>query len=576
MNILLRLSRYLRNYWRQLTVAFLCLVASTFFSLVIPRLLGESIDRVLAKGDYQFLIMTALGIVLASILRGIFSYWQSYLSELVSQRVAYDLRNALYNHLQHLSFAFHDRQQTGQLMSRATADVEGVRWLVSWGVVRSVYLLVIIILVTLFLLSMNWGLALASLAFVPLVASRAIIVSTRLREIWQRIQEKTGDLTTALQENLSGMRVVKAYAREGHESQKFAQKAGEVANETLLANRVQASNAPLMNLIFTLSMGLILWYGGREVMAGRLTPGELTQFIFYLTVLAMPVRMTGFIVNVYSRAISSGQRIFEILDAQSPVKESPEAIELPSMKGYLRFENVSFNYDSVSPILHNVSFEVEPTQVIALLGATGSGKSTIVHLIPRFYDVSSGRITIDGVDVRDFKLTFLRRNVGIVQQDVFLFSATIRENLAYGATNASQEEIIAAAKAARLHDFIQGLPDGYETWVGERGITLSGGQKQRLAIARTLLVNPRILILDDSTSSVDIETENLIQEALAELVKGRTTFIISQRLSTVRLAGHILVLKDDMIVERGTPQELLARDSTFRELYKLQLSSQSI
>ena len=574
MKSLFRLRIFLRPYKKHLAIAYFTLLVSTLLSLAIPRLVGDAIDKVLEKDTLSFLVLLAIAILAFSLVRGVFAYFQSYLSEYISQRVAYDLRNVLYDHLQHLSFAYHDKQQTGQLMSRATADVEGVRWFISLGLVRSVYLIVLFVGISTLLIMTNWKLGLISLGALPLVSGRAVFVSQRLRGIWRNIQEMTGQIGALLQENLSGARVVRAFSRQEYESTRFASKAQELADETVLSSRVQASNAPLMNFIFAIITGAILWVGGREVMADRLTAGELTQFVFYLVLLAFPVRIVGFVINLFSRAASSGERIFQILDAESPVHERPDARPLAEVQGHVRFRNVNFSYDSVVPTLRDVDFEVQPGQVVALLGATGSGKSTIVHLIPRFYDVTEGAITIDGIDIRDVTLSSLRRAVGIVQQEVFLFADTIRENIAYGAHDATKEEIERAAEAARLKDFIDSLPEGYETWVGERGITLSGGQKQRVAIARTLVMNPRVLILDDSTASVDTETEMLIQQALKELIKGRTTFIIAQRLSTVRNADLILVLKDGQIAEQGSHRELLAKGGIYREIYQLQLRPQ--
>jgi len=328
-----------------------------------------------------------------------------------------------------------------------------------------------------------------------------------------------------------------------------------------------------MVLLITLPTVLILWYGGRHVIAGSLTIGNLSQFIMYLGILAMPIRRLGMIVNIFSRTASAGQRILEILDTRSPVQEKPNAIELDSVKGAVSFEDVSFSYNSRTPALKNINFSVQPGELVALLGGSGSGKSTIAHLLCRFYDVSSGRITIDGIDIRDVTLASLRKNVVAAQQDIFLFSSTIRDNIAYGAVNADIEQIVAVAKAAHLHDFIQNLPDGYDTWVGERGVTLSGGEKQRLAIARTLLINPRVLILDDSTSSVDAETEHLIRQALDKLIEGRTTFIITHRLPIIKNADLILMLKDGKIVERGKHSDLMARNGLYQQIYQSQLSA---
>lgn len=574
MRIILRLLGYVKPHKSLLLLAYFCLLLSTGFSLVTPYVIGEAIDAVLLRGQLLYLVGAGVLIVAVSLVRGVFAYGQSYLGEALGQKVAYDLRNAIYDHLQRLSFAYHDHQQTGQLMSRATADVEGVRWFIGMGVIRSAYLVLLFLSICALLFVTNWRLALIAMACLPIVSFRAVQISTRLRGVWQRVQVKTGELGTILQESLSGVRVVKAYAREEFEQGKFAKKAQELSDENLIAAKVQAFNSPLMNFIFVLALALTLWLGGSEVVQGRLTPGQLTKFIFYLQMLMMPVRMVGFVVNTYSRAVSSGERIFEVLDTQSLVKEKPKPVTLSSVQGHVRFEKVSFSYDARSPALRNLDFEASPGQMIALLGATGSGKTTIVNLIPRFYDVTEGGITIDSVDIRDVSLASLRKNVGVVQQDVFLFSATIKENIAYGKTSASMKEIVEAARVARLHDFIMSLPQGYETWVGERGITLSGGQKQRLAIARTLLTDPRILILDDSTSSVDTETEFLIQQALRDLIRGRTTFVIAQRLSTIKSADLILVLQEGEVVERGRHEELLTKGGIYREIYDLQLRPQ--
>jgi ATP-binding cassette subfamily B protein len=574
MRVLFRLLGFVRPHKRLLVWAYVALLFSTALQLVLPRLLGESIDRVLEAGDFSFLVWAGLAMVLIAALRGIFAYFENYLRESLAQHVTYDIRNILYNHLQRMSFAYHDEQQTGQLMSRATADVEALRFFVSMGIVRTSYLVLLVLAVGSLLLTIHWPLALICLLFLPVVIVRAMYISGKLRAIWTRAQERTAELGAVVQENLTGMKVVKVFAQDDYEKRKFSDKASELAAEHLAAVRVQASNTPLMNFLFMGITVVILWFGGREIIAGRFTTGELTQFIIYLAMLQMPVRMMGFFVNIAARAVSSGQRIFEVLDADSPVEERPGAIQLKEVKGRVALDHVSFQYNGSAPVLRDISFEIEPGQVVALLGATGSGKSTVVHLLPRFYDVSGGRVLIDGTDVRDVTFESLRRNVGIVQQDVFLFSSTIRDNIAYGAVQATDEQVVWAAKTAEIHDFIKSLPDGYDTWVGERGMTLSGGQKQRVAIARTLLMDPRILILDDSTASVDTKTESRIRHALQTLIKGRTTFVIAQRLSTVKNADVILVLEDGRIVQRGNHAELVAVPGPYREVYEMQLLQQ--
>lgn len=564
---------FARRYWWQLALAFVCMMASTAFVLIIPQLISRAVDTVLGQGRHGDLIWLAIAVVAAGALRGLSAFGNNYLSEVVSQKTAYDIRNALYNKLQRLSFSFYDRAQTGELMSRGTADVEAIRIFLGRGLLGLLQIVILFLAISFLLIRLNWFLALLTVGFLAVVGWRAVAVARLLRPIWLRIQELMARLGTILEENLTGVRTVRSFAREHEESRKFSTQAKVLYEQHMIATRKRALNISLMVFLVTLPVALILWYGGRDVVAGNLTLGELTQFIFYLTMMSMPVRRLGFMTNIVTRTVSAGQRILEILDTESAVKEKPGAIELDGVKAEVRFENVSFSYDSAVPVLKNVSFRVQPGQLVALVGSLGSGKSTIAHLIPRFYDVTSGRITIDGIDVRDVTLDSLRRNVGIVQQDTFLFSATIRDNIAYGATNADMEHIVAASRAAQLHDFITTLPDGYETWVGERGVTLSGGEKQRLAIARTLLVNPRILILDDSTSSVDARTERLIRRALDAVIKGRTTFIITHRLPIIRNADLILVMEDGEVVERGTHSELMARNGIYRQIYESQLSA---
>jgi len=572
--LLFKLFGFLRQYYRYMTGAFLSLVAATGFSLVVPRLVGQAIDAGLAGGDVQFLFTYALWIVASGILRGVFTFLQSYLGELVSARIAYDIRNALYDHIQRLSFDYHNKMNTGQLMSRATADVDAVRWFISFGVLRTIRVVLLFVSAGVLLFSLNWRLTLISFACLPVIGVWAVLTSARTRKIWADVQQYIADMGTVLHENLSGIRVVKAFHREDYEAAKFEKQAKRVYKGSVTANRIYSVNSPAMSFVLLLATGLILWLGGRDVISGRLTPGEFSQFILYLLMISQPVRMLGYIGNVTSRAVSAGERIFEVLDAEPTIKDAPDAIKLSRSKGLINFENVSFSYDSAEPVLSDVSFEAKPGQVVAIVGATGSGKTTIISLIPRFYDVTGGRITIDGIDTRDINLSSLRRNLGIVQQDVFLFSASIHDNIAYGKPGATRAEVEAAAGAARLHDFVVSLPKGYDTWVGERGITLSGGQRQRLAIARTILTNPPILILDDATSSVDTETEYLIQQALAHLLEGRTTLVIAQRLSTIKRADLILVIQDGCIVERGRHEELLKRDGFYRKIYDLQLRDQ--
>jgi ATP-binding cassette subfamily B protein len=578
----IRLLSFLGPYKARVAFLAFCVIASSAAVIAIPQLIrwaisyGIGIDDLSGEptGETKYLVFAAAALVAAAGARGIFAFGQTYLSEWIGQRVAYDIRNRIYDRLQRLSYAYHDQQQTGETMSRATQDVEAVRWYIAMGVLRGSYVFLLLISVLVLMVVTSWQLALVVWAFVPFIIWRSSVMAFTLRPLWMQIQEGLGRLANVLQEALTGARVVKAFAREEYEGEKFQVEAQDLFERSYRSSSVQAVNAPMMTGAWLAATAATLWVGGVLVSNGSMDIGELAAFLLYLTILQQPVRVLGWIIMVISRANAAGERIYEIIDAESAVQEKPGAAELADAAGHVRFENVSFGYDALSPVLKDINIDARPGQVVALMGPTGSGKSTVVNLMPRFYDVTAGRITIDGTDIRDLKIASLRAAIGVVQQDVFLFSATMRDNIAYGAVDASDEEVESAAKAAYIHDFIMSLPDGYDTWVGERGITLSGGQKQRIAIARTLLLDPRILILDDSTSSVDTETEYLIQGTLQQLMRGRTTFVIAQRLRTVKMADEIVVLQEGRIVERGRHDELLARDGVYRQIYDLELRDQ--
>jgi ABC-type multidrug transport system fused ATPase/permease subunit len=583
MQILIRITLMAWRYRTRLTLAYLTFLVAVGLSLLIPFLFGISIDRLVSVGDdgitgkdvsRSTLLVLAGAILATSLARGFFDFARTYTVDSLSQLVSYDFRNQIYDKLQHLSFAYHDKEHTGNLMSKATADVEAVRRFVNMGLVRSLEVVLRIIGITAILVLIDWKLALISLAFVPFLVIRTTMVMGRLRTMWTRVQEVMGETVTVLQENLVGIHVVKAFGSEEFEKKKFAERAQVLRGEYFQSERLQGTNSAWMTFFFTLALALILWIGGWKVIRGDITPGQLTMFILYLNQLTFPIRMCAFVINSFSRAISSGKRLFDVIDATSPVEEKTQAEDMGRAKGHVSFENLSFAYESRAPALKHVDINAEPGQITAILGAPGSGKTTIVNLLPRFYDVTEGRIAIDGRDIRDFTLASLRHNVGIVQQDVFLFGGNMRDNIAYGAVDSSFEDIVAAAKVAQLHDYIMTLPDGYDTTVGERGATLSGGQRQRLSIARTILINPPILILDDSTSSVDVETERQIHEAMTGVMKGRTTFVIAHRISTVRDADLIVVLKEGEVAQQGTHEELMARGGIYRDIYELQLRPQ--
>jgi ABC-type multidrug transport system fused ATPase/permease subunit len=575
MDVLSRLLADARPYRRQTILTYICLTAITMLNLVVPWLIKQAIDVGLARREAGFLALVALAILGVSLLRALFGLGQRYYQEWLSQHIAYDLRNRVYDKLQRLSFSYHDYAESGQLLTRGTSDVEAVQRFIAYGFLDAINMLLLFIGILAILLLTNWRLALISLLPMPMLAALTAYLRKRTRILWDRVQQDYSRMSNTLKENLVGAQVVRAFAREPYEIEKFGAANRDLMRSRQHVLRLHGTIGATLSLLITLSTMLVIWFGGREVIAGRLTVGALVAFNSYVVLLAMPVqRLTG-VVNMIAEAQVSGGRIYEILHTPFDVKEGPDARELPPVAGLVRFENVSFRYaNSKEAALQNISLEAQPGQIVALVGRTGAGKSSLVHLIPRFYDVSEGRITIDGIDIREVTLHSLRRQIGIVLQESLLFSATIRENIAFGHPQASMEEVIVAAQAARAHDFIMSFPDGYETMVGERGITLSGGQRQRIAIARALLINPRILILDDSTSSVDTETEHEIQRALATLMQGRTSFVIAQRLSTVKKAHQILVLDHGRIVERGTHEELLARGGPYRHIYDLQLRDQ--
>ena len=583
MGNLIRIAKMAWRYRTRLTIAYITFFFGIGASLLIPWLFGESIDALVLFEDGQLipqnpaittLLILALALLGASLCRGFFDFGRTYTTDSLSQLVSFDFRNYIYDKLQHVSFAYHDKEHTGNLMSKATADVEAVRRWINMGLVRSLEVAVRVTAITVILAFLNWELALLSLVFVPFLVLRSTLVMAKLRRMWLHVQEVNGELVTVLQENLVGIHVVKAFASEEHEKRKYRDKAIELREEYYQSERLQGVNSAWMSLYFTFALGLILWYGGWEVLRGDLTPGELTKFVLFLNQLTFPIRQAAQIIISFSRAASSGERIFDVLDAESPVLEKTNAKVMSRSQGHVLFNDVSFSYDEKIPALKAVEIDAPPGSITAILGAPGSGKSTIVNLLPRFYDITSGNITIDNQDIRDFTLESLRRNVGIVQQDVYLFSATIRDNIAYGAVDATHEDVVEAAKIAQLHEHIMSLPDGYDTWVGERGATLSGGQRQRLSIARTILINPPVLILDDSTSSVDVETERLIHQAMVAVVKGRTTFVIAHRLSTVRAADQILVLQDGSVSQRGNHLKLILEDGSYKDIYEMQLRPQ--
>lgn len=580
MRVLLRIVRIAAHHKWLMIGAYASTVGATVTYLILPKLFGNAIDKVSTAfqnpdGNIEnSIFLIALSILGISIARGAMSYGQGYLGEALGQSTVYEIRNEFYDHVQHLSFAFHDQQHTGNLMSRAITDVEAIRMFVNSGLVRTPYFLAILVSVSFILINLDWRLGLATLILMPVVGTVAAIARLHLGKLWTKVQEDMGELSTLLQENLTGIRVVKAFASEQYEEEKFDEKNRAVADDMIKAEQLHITSSTFMTFFLLIMMGIVLWYGGSRVIENQMTAGELAQFLFYMQIMAIPIRQAGMTARNFARAISGGQRLFEILDTKSPVREHPDAHATQLKRGHVVYKNVTFSYDKGIPALKDINIEAEPGQMVALLGAPGSGKSTAVQLLSRFYDVDSGHITIDGVDIDNLTLKSLRNHIGFVQQDVFLFTASIRDNIAYGKPDATMEEVVNAAKIAQMDEFVQELPSGYETEIGERGVTLSGGQRQRLSIARAVLLDPLILILDDSTASIDASTEDKIQKAMESVMHGRTTIVIAHRLSTVHKADKIFVLDRGEIVEQGIHQELIQTKGKYRRIYELQLQPQ--
>lgn len=571
MNVLLRLLRYSRPYRRSLAIGLGGLVVGTAMDLSVPYITRHVIDFVLREGHHAWLPWLAAAVVGVAAVKGTFWFFQRYAMAYMSQRIIFDIRGELYAHLQALSFRFYDRAQTGQIMSRVAQDVELLRRFMGFGLLMIANQLLLFAAVLVYLFWIDPFLTALVLPALPLLALVIVQFNRRVRPKYQEIQQRQAEITAILQENVTGVRVVRAFTAEPFEIEKFGRANWRYLEQNLEAMRERAFWFPLMSLATDLGTVLAIGVGGWRVISGAITLGALVAFLQLLGMLFFPLRQLGWLVNMASRAIAAATRVFDLLDERPEVAERPGARRLPTVRGEVVFERVRFRYSPDAPwALDDVSFRVEPGETIALLGTTGSGKSTVMHLIPRFYDVDQGRVLVDGHDVRDLKLADLRRHIGIVPQETFLFSASIAENIAYGRPGATREEIVAAAKAAQIHDFIMSLPQGYDTVVGERGVGLSGGQKQRVAIARALLLDPRILILDEATSSVDTKTEELIREALRRLMAGRTSFVVAHRASTVRLADRVLVLDQGRIVQMGTPAELEAQPGLFREIVRLQ------
>jgi ABC-type multidrug transport system fused ATPase/permease subunit len=563
-----RLLGFLRPYRWSLAVSIVLAVASQAAAVTIAFLTGDALESAVEAQSPSQLWAIALAILVVGAARALFMAGRRLISGRQALGVEYDMRDEVYAKLLRLSFGFYDRHQTGQLMSRATVDLQSVRFFLGYGLIFFFQHVLTIVGVTVVLFFVDWRLALAATAFTPVLVLVAYRYSQVSHPILRDVQQRMADVATVAEESIVGVHVVKSFAQEENETAKFGEKTENVFRRSIDANRQRALYVPLLSFLPLIAQATVLLYGGRMVASGELALNSFFAFNVLVLMLVMPLRMLGMWIGQAQRATASGERIFEVMDEIEDVTDAPHARELPAGNGRIAFEAAGFAYSPGRPVLEELDLEVEPGRTIALIGQTGSGKSTLASLVPRFYDLTDGRVTIDGADVREVKVASLRRAIGIVAQDPFLFSATVRENITFGAPDATDEDVVRAARLAQAHDFIEELPDRYETMIGERGITLSGGQRQRIAIARALILDPRILILDDATASVDATTEARIRLGLREAMKGRTTLIVAHRLSTIALADELVVLDRGRIVARGTQAELLERSPVFREIYE--------
>jgi ABC-type multidrug transport system fused ATPase/permease subunit len=563
-----RLLGFLRPYRWSLGVSVVLAVGSQAAAIIAAYVTGDALAHVIESRDRDRLWLLVGAVLVIGLARALFMVGRRLISGRQALGVEFDLRNSLYAKLLRLSFRFYDSHQTGQLMSRATVDLQSVRFFLGYGLIFFFQHVLTIVGVTAVMFAVNWRLALVSAAITPVLVVLAYRYSSISHPVLRDVQQKMADMTTVAEENIVGVHVVKSFAQERNEQAKFADRSGRVFGRSMDANRQRAVYVPVLSFLPLVAQAVVILVGGRMVVHGDLS---LTNFFFFnglVLMLVFPLRMLGMWIGQAQRATASGERIFEVLDEVEDVTDRRDARELPPGPGRVRLDGVGFEYAEGRSVLEDIDLELEPGRTVALIGHTGSGKTTLAALVPRFYDVTRGRVTIDGVDVRDVTLASLRREVGVVLQDPFLFSATVRENIAFGAPWAGDAEVVAAARLAQAHEFIEELPDGYETVIGERGITLSGGQRQRIAIARALIVDPRVLILDDATASVDATTEALIRAGLREAMEGRTTLIIAHRLSTIALADELVVLDDGGIAARGTHDDLLASTAVYREIYE--------
>lgn len=570
MKVFLRLMRYLKPYWHWVVMSIICLLLLTILNLLPPLFQKQIIDEVVGKRMLGRLPMLVLGLIGVYALSRLLHFGDLYLRHVLGERFILDLRILLYDYLQRLSISFFEDRQTGEIMSRITNDVNALEDFVTHSTGFLIVDLLRLVGTAVILFALDWQLASLTLLPVPVLAVAMRLFNTRVRPIYRQVRDRLGDINAELQDNISGIRVIQAFGQERHELDRFTQRSTQYYEERVRGIRYWSTFFPAMGFVASLGMVIVLGFGVYRIFSGALSLGGLVAFISYVASFYEPINRLVQVDNTVQQAIAAGERVFELLDTVPEIEDAPDAIKLPVIQGAVAFEGVSFRYGTGEEVLRDVSFQMQPGQVVALVGPSGAGKTSIANLIPRFYDPVRGRITVDGYDIKKVKLASLRKQIAVVLQETFLFNGTVRENITYGKPDASEEEMIAAAKAAYAHEFIMNLPQGYDTEIGERGVKLSGGQKQRLALARAILTDPRILILDEATSSVDAEAEYLIQRALEKVLEGRTALIIAHRLSTIRHADRIIALEDGRIVEVGDHHELLARGGLYSQMYRRQ------
>jgi len=565
-----RLLSYVRPYTGRMVLALITLFLSTLLGLVMPLIVGSVVDVVFVQTSLDLLNRFTLVLLVIFLVRAVFSFINRYSIAFVGERVVADLRRQLYDHLISFSLRFYADHRTGEIVSRVTNDVTTLQAAVTENVIALLQQTLTLIGGVVFLFWLDWRLTSIILLGIPIVTLTMVYLGRKIRTAARNVQDRLAEATGVVDESFGGIRIVKSFAREEYESNRFGAKVEETFAAAMERAKISAVLAPLIGFLAFMSITVTIWFGGYEVIQGRLTPGGLVSYIIYTMLVAGPIAAFSGLYSQFQSALGATQRIFELLDTAPDIEDAPHAVPLPTIIGRVVFEDVSFEYDSSVPVLHNLSLTVEPGQVVALVGPSGAGKTTLVNLIPRFYDVTSGKITIDGTDLRDVTLNSLRGQIGIVPQESILFSDTVMQNIRYGRLDATDAEVEAAARAANAHEFITAMPNGYQTLVGERGVKLSGGQRQRISIARAILKDPRILILDEATSSLDSESEHLVQEALERLMRSRTTFVIAHRLSTITNADWVVVLDGGRIVEQGTHTDLLARQGLYYKLHAMQ------